>query len=165
MSFASQVKSETGPWYTESRERPKREADHSRGWVVGLLSKGICIHLKIVLGSHTMRRSPHCPARILKVPVEAFMGFSHVFSPGGLNDSLPSQGSVIGTPSSVGKTSKMLAPRTRGGVRLPGSSWRVTRVCVFFMTSSNTNLPQWQHVAKTVAWYHTQVIGICTVKI
>lgn len=93
--------------------------------MVGLISKGICIHLRLVLGSHTMSRSPHCPAKILKVLTEALMRFSHMFSLGGLNDSLLSQGSVLGTPSGVGKAGRMLAPRTREGARLPGSSWRV----------------------------------------
>ena len=66
--------------YTEGKERPKKEADHS-SLVDGRFNKQENWHRRLVLGGRKMNRSPYHtppPARILKVYIEALMGFSHV---------------------------------------------------------------------------------------
>lgn len=62
-----------------------------------LISKG---SYRLVLGGHKMKkRSPHSPARILKVYTKAYQA---AFSPDGLNSTLLTQGCVLTTDSSVG---------------------------------------------------------------
>lgn len=41
--------------------------------------------MRLVLHGHKMRRPPQTPTGIFKVCIEALTGFSHVFSPDGLN--------------------------------------------------------------------------------
>ena len=87
--------------YKEGKERPKKEADHSR-WVGGRFDKKGNLHLRLVLCGHKISRSLHPPIRILKVYIKALTGFSHVFSTDGLNTTLPSQGCVLENDSSCG---------------------------------------------------------------
>ena len=64
-----------------------------------------------------MNRSPYLPARILKFYIEALTGFSHVFSPDGLNNTLLSQGHVLERAPMVGTVGRTYIPRTREGVK------------------------------------------------
>ena len=71
------------------------------------------------------------------------MGFRHVASPDGLNNTLLSQGCVLETAASVEIVGRMNIPRTGERVRnhwLPGSSSWVKSSHVLPMTSSNTTL-------------------------
>ena len=65
-SRGSWVKSERGPVLREGKERPKKEANHSR-LVGGSLNKQENLLRKLVLGDLKISRFPHLPARILKV--------------------------------------------------------------------------------------------------
>ena len=51
--------------------------------------------MRLVLGGCKASRSLHLPTRILKVFIEALMGFSHVLHPDGLNNTLLFQGCVL----------------------------------------------------------------------
>ena len=66
-------------------------ADHSR-LVGGRFNKQENLLMRLVLGGHKVSRSPHSPARILKVYIEAFTGLSHTYRPGDLSTTLLSQG-------------------------------------------------------------------------
>ena len=78
------------PPYAEGKERTRKEVDHSR-LVGGSFNRQRNLHLRLVLDDCKMSRSPHPSIRILKVYVEALTGFSHVFSPDGLNKTVLSQ--------------------------------------------------------------------------
>lgn len=80
-----------------------------------------------------MNKSLYLSARILKVYIEALVGFSQVFSPGGLN-TLPSQSCIPETVSTVGMMGRRYIPRSGEGVRslqLLGSSLSVNWSCPF----------------------------------
>ena len=67
------------------------------------------------LGSCKMNWSPHLPARIFKVHVEVSSGFHQVFPPGGLNNTLLSQGCVLEISSSCGNSGPKAYFTDRGG--------------------------------------------------
>ena len=73
--------------------------------------------MMLILGSHKMSRSPPLTTRILKVYIEALMGFSHMYYPDGCSNTLVSQGSVLGAASSAGKASRKHILRTGKRVR------------------------------------------------
>lgn len=50
---------------------------------------------RLVLASLKTKRSLYLPTKILKIYVEAFTGFSHVYHPDGLYNTLLSQGCVL----------------------------------------------------------------------
>ena len=54
-----------------------------------------------------MSRSLHLPVEILKVWVEALMGFSHLSHPRGLNNTLLTQGHVLEDSSHCGSGGQM----------------------------------------------------------
>lgn len=60
---------------------------------------------RLVLGSHKVSRSLHCPSRILEVYIEALTGFSHVSCLDGLNMTSLTQSYVLG-PASGSKEGK-----------------------------------------------------------
>lgn len=63
-------------------------------------------------------RSLHIPARILKVYKEALLtGFTHMYHPSGLNNTLLSQVYVLGTDPSSGTVDREQIPRTKEMVR------------------------------------------------
>lgn len=62
-----------------------------------------------------MSTSLHLPARILKVYIKASSGFSHLFHPYGLNNTLLSQGYVLETAPGTGNTWKNMHSKDRGG--------------------------------------------------
>ena len=97
---------------SRGKEKLRKEAENSR-WVGGRFHKQGNLSTRLVLSSHTTIRSPHPPARILKVCIEALPEFSHIFSLDGLNNILLSQGCVLETAPSVGT----LGPRTGERVR------------------------------------------------
>lgn len=68
----------------------KKEADHSR-LAGGSFHKQGNLHERLVLGSCKASRFLH-PARILKSYLEFLPGFSHVYRPDGLNNTLLCQG-------------------------------------------------------------------------
>ena len=79
------------PLYTEGKERLKTEADDSR-LTGGRFNKQEDLYTRLVLGGYKTSRSRHLPARIFKIHVEAWTGFSHIDCPDGLNVTLLSQG-------------------------------------------------------------------------
>ena len=74
----------------EGRERPKEEADNFR-LVGGSYTKQGTFFTRPLLGRHQTGRSPHPPARTLKVYTEAFTGFSHIHDPDGVNKAMSSE--------------------------------------------------------------------------
>ena len=89
LELHASVALQTGPLYTESRTRLKKEGDCSSS-VDGRCNKQRHLLKWLVLGDCMISRSLHLPTRILKVYVEAFTGFSHIFSQDGFNNTLPS---------------------------------------------------------------------------
>lgn len=70
--------------YEEGRERPKKEADHSR--LVGdNFNKQENLHIRLVLSGFKISRSSHPHFRILKAFLETLTRFSHVYYPDDLN--------------------------------------------------------------------------------
>ena len=59
----------------EGKERLKKEADHSR-LAGGSFNKQENLHMRLALTDCKRSRSPHPPARILRVCIEALTGFS-----------------------------------------------------------------------------------------
>ena len=100
----------------ESKERPKQEADHPR-LVRGGFNKQGNLNMRLVLGGYKMSRSPHPLARTLKVYIEVLTGFSHVYCPDGLSNTLLSQGYVFENGSHCGNGGQNVHSKDRGGVR------------------------------------------------
>lgn len=67
--------------------------------------------------------SPHLPARILKVYVEALTRFSHIFSLDGFNSTLLSQGYVLGNGSGCGNSVPNILFKDNGGRGEPSIAW------------------------------------------
>ena len=68
----------------ETEER----GSHSRV-VGGRFNKQGNLHMRLILGCHKTRRSPHPPAKILKVDIETLPGFSCVYRADGLSSPHP----------------------------------------------------------------------------
>ena len=98
------VKYEIGPIFGGQGET-EEGADHFR-LVSGSFNQQGSLHMRLVLGGCKMSRSPHLPARILKVYIEVLTGFSHEFSPDGLNNILISQGCALEMAPAMGKADK-----------------------------------------------------------
>lgn len=94
----------------EGKERPKKEAEHSR-WTGGKFKKQENLHMRLVLGRHKMNKSPPLPARILKVSIEILTGFSHIRSPDDLKNTLFSRGRVLENSSQGGMVDRTYIPR------------------------------------------------------
>lgn len=72
------------PPYMEGKEKPKKEADHSR--LVGdSVNKQENLRMRFVLSGCKMSRSSYPHFRILKAFLETLTRLSHVYYPGGLN--------------------------------------------------------------------------------
>lgn len=84
--------------------------------VGGRFGKQENLHMRLVLNGCKTSRSLHTPLRILKVCIEAFIGFSHVFSSDGLNILL-SHGYVLETAPNVGMVGGTYIARTEEGVK------------------------------------------------
>ena len=101
----------------------------------GSFNKQGNLHRELVLAIARQRRPPHPPGRILKVGIEPLTGFSHVFSPRGLTNTLLSQG--------CGSTEQKVQSKDKGGGRnLPLSDCLAPALLstgshVLSMTSSN----------------------------
>lgn len=65
------------------------------------------------MGRYKVNRPPYLPARILKFDIEALLGFSHVVSPDGLNNTLISQDCILETSPTTGTMGRIYIPRTR----------------------------------------------------
>lgn len=72
---------------------------------------------RIVLDDLKTSRSPHWPARILRVYTENLTVFSHVCSSDGLNHTLLSQNCILGTATSMGTVGRKYIPRIGEDVR------------------------------------------------
>lgn len=70
----------------ESKKRPKKEAGHC-GWVGGKSNKQRNLR-ELVLNSHMTSRSLCPPTRTLRFYVQILTGFSHIYCPDGLNNTL-----------------------------------------------------------------------------
>lgn len=90
----------------EGKERTKKEADplQTGRWQ---LSQARALTTRLVSGSCKMSRSLPSPARILGVYVEALVGFSHMYCPGGLNTTSLSQGCVLEMAPAIGTGGRM----------------------------------------------------------
>ena len=64
-----------------------------------------------------MSRSPNTSIRILKVYIDALMGFIIGYSPDGLNNTLFSLGCILEMALSLGTVGRMFIPRTGELVR------------------------------------------------
>ena len=110
-------------WNFNNQNRWRHEADPSR-LIGGRFNKQENLYMRLVLGGHKTSRSLHLPARILKVYTEALTGFSHIYHPDDLNSTVLSQGCILETAPTMGRT---YTPRRGEGVRrlwLPrSSSW------------------------------------------
>ena len=98
----------------KGKERPKKEANKYR-WVGGRFNKQENLCTRLVLDGRKMSRSPCSPARISKVYIEAVIGFSHVSSTDGLNNTLLSQGCVLENGFDCGNSGRNTHPKDRGG--------------------------------------------------
>lgn len=125
-------------------EIERKEADHP-ALGGGSFNKQGKLHIRLVLGGCKMSRSLHLPTRVLRVYIEALMGFSHIQSPDGLNNILFSQGYILEMAPTMGTVSRTYIPR-RGerlrSLQFPNClspAWGSTRGHVIKMTSSNKN--------------------------
>lgn len=119
------MKSETNPTPPHlppkphrGQESPKKEADHSR-LASGKIIKSGNLHMRPVSGSSETSRSPYLLARILKVDIEALSGFSQVYHPEGLNNTVLSQGYFLETVSHCGNGGQNVSSKDRRGDRVP----------------------------------------------
>ena len=71
------------------------------------------------MGRYKVNRPPYLPARILKFDIEALLGFSHVVSPDGLNNTLISQDCILETSPTTGTMGRIYITRT--GIACGGS--------------------------------------------
>ena len=125
--------------YTEGKEKPKKDADHSRLVGSSFYKQGN-LHTRLVLSIHQMNRSLHPPTSILKVYIEALTGFSPVYSPDGLNNTLLLQGRVLETAPAMGMVGGIRIPRTRegwGALDCPGRAHKSTSSHVLSVSFSN----------------------------
>lgn len=76
------------------------------------------LHMRLVQGGLKTSRS-HVPARILKVYMKAISGFSHIFTPDGLNSALLSQGHVLETACLYGNSKQDILLKDWGGREEP----------------------------------------------
>lgn len=87
--------------YMQGRERPKKEAGHSK-LVGGGFNKQRNLGMRLVFHGLKTGRSPCLPTWILKVYIETLTGFSHVYHSAGLNNTLLSQVCVFEMAASMG---------------------------------------------------------------
>ena len=135
---ASLVKSETGPCIQRAR-RDQERGSHSR--LVG----GTVKQKKIYNGDLSQELQDEqilpLPTSILRVYGEAEAGFSHIYHPHGLNDTLLPQGCVIENGSRFGNGGWNIHSKDAGeggvGGEEPGSSSWVNWQSSPLMTSSN----------------------------
>lgn len=117
----------------------KERDSHSRV-VGGRFHKQRNLHMRLILGCHKTRRSPHPPARILKVDIETLPGFSSVYRADDLSNTWLSRGCVLENDSHCGNTTHALQGQGRrwGDSNCPGPAFSSTGDRVLSMTSSNT---------------------------
>ena len=136
-SGASQVKSETGPcsrrWGRNRRKRQQRQVGGELN-KLGHYIRGL---------SWAAARAVHlrtCPPESW-VFIEALTGFSHIFCPEDLSNTLLSQGCILENGSHCGNGRQKFIPRTgtgRGAFHCPGPVHRSTGSHVLLLTSSHT---------------------------
>lgn len=115
MVGAPRVKSDTGPPSLEGR----REQDRGRPLQAGRgqfnQQRAQAPGLSRVPRKMSGSRPP--PTRILKVYGEALVGFSHMYHPDGLRDTLFSQGCILENGSSCGNSGRNVHAKDKGGRR------------------------------------------------
>lgn len=108
------------PWWNlklapsrEGREKPKKEAGHSRLVGGSFIQQGNSC-MRLVLGHCKMTRSLHLSAIILSLykDLTSHIPSSHVYHPDGLNTTILSQVCVLGTSSGAGKGNRIPIRRT-----------------------------------------------------
>ena len=103
------MKLESGP-HIQMAKRDQRIRKITPDWQVAVfISKGN-LHTRLVIGGYKNNRALHPPSRILKVHIEALMGFRHVYSPDGLNNIILS-GCFLEVVPSAEAVSEMYIPR------------------------------------------------------
>ena len=112
-----QVKSATG-----GKEGPESEADHSK-LGDGSFNEQQSSHTGFVLV--VLCQSPDQPSRVLRVYIKVLISFNHIFSPGGLSNSLFFQGYVLETESHCGQN--IHSHTAEGGVGPPIAGVQFTR--------------------------------------
>ena len=75
-----------------------------------------CSHSWLLLGGCNTSKSPHLPSRISKVCIDALTGFSHVYLPDGLSNTLLSQGWNVENDSQYGKSGQTVQSKDREGL-------------------------------------------------
>ena len=60
------------------------------------------LHMRLVFSGGKTRKFPHLPARISKVYIDAFSGFSHIYLPDGLNNTSLCQSCILEMVPTVG---------------------------------------------------------------
>ena len=70
-----------------------------------------------------MSQSPHLSTKILRVYIKSFTAFSHIYHPGGLNNTLLSRGCILKMAPTVGLVGRMHIPGTKEGVEEPLVAW------------------------------------------
>lgn len=109
------------PPYTEGKERLVKKAGLSR-LVGGRFNKLETLTYRLVLCGGKTSLSPHPPAKIFKVYREALTGFSHIYSPDGLNIALLCQGYILRQLLVWGKQAEN-HPMDRGSDKKPLTAW------------------------------------------
>lgn len=122
--------------YTKGKERPKKEADHSR-LLGGSFNKQGNLLMRLVLGGQKINRCSHSSTRKLKLDVEILSRFSHIYHPNGLNTTLLSQGYMVGMAPMVETVGRIYIPRTEEEVKIFDCLGPTTGGQVVLMTSSN----------------------------
>ena len=124
--------------------KTEQEADYSR-LVGGRFNKQGNLLRRLASGGHKTSGSPHPLARILHVCIKALTGFSHIYHPDGLNNTLLSQGCVLENSSSCGNSGWNIQSKDWEEGQEPSiagpAPWS-TRGHILSMTSSN-NQPGW----------------------
>ena len=75
--------------------------------------------MRFVSSGYKMNRSPHPPARILKVYIKVSPGFNYVYHSDGLNNALLSQGYVLENGSHCGNGVQSIDSKARGQTMEP----------------------------------------------
>lgn len=92
------------------KERLKKEVGRSR-LVGSRFNKQGNLHTRLVSGSHKTSRSPHLPARILKVYIESLTVVNHIYYLDALNNIILSQRFVLEN-GKHGKVIRSYIPKT-----------------------------------------------------
>lgn len=108
-------------WFTNWPRTQRTKRKQRKRWITpdwymaGLVSEES--YLQGLFCGHKTSRSPHIPARILKVYIAALTGFSHAYLPYGLNTTFLFQDCFLGHLLGAGKANGAHIPATGEGER------------------------------------------------